>query len=156
MGVMKLQNGITGFWTPGQDIPPPEIDLTRLQRLVSTLNDSGEYVLVGLADEQQSQNYVRYQFINAEGNQRFDMLVNVHYPVYCGVAENSSWMNLTFLELSEHFRSYFEPEFQYLNPQYLSTSFSQSDLSELNRTEVEQIKYWKSKTFGDIVFNGYD
>ncbi|MCH2231259.1 MAG: hypothetical protein MK105_13025 [Crocinitomicaceae bacterium] len=47
-------------------------------------------------------------------------------------------------------------EVQLLTRQILELRLDRSELSELGKSELEQIKYWKCNTVGDVVFNGFD
>ena len=38
----------------------------------------------------------------------------------------------------------------------LSRTITKSDLSLLDRAEIEQVKYWKPATIGELAFNWWD
>lgn len=154
---MRLRKGITGFWgSGGKEGPIAEIDLKETHSTFLSLNGSDGFVLKGVDDDQYSQNYVRYKLIQPMKDYKFDVLVNTHYPVYCGVTEDSSWMNLKFIEFDLALRKIFEPKLEFLSPQYLNSEVNENDLVSLSSAERSEIEFWKSKTFGEIIFNGYD
>ncbi|QHC85273.1 hypothetical protein AS589_11025 [Empedobacter brevis] len=43
-----------------------------------------------------------------------------------------------------------------LNPKELNKRMDAPDLELLGETELKQIKYWKSKVLGEIIFNCFD
>ena len=153
---MILQKGITGFWQNGQEQVAPEIDMGRLKSLVLSLNQTGRFKVSEVQTDLTAQNYIRYHILSLVKGEKFDLLFNAHYPYYCGVTEDSKWMNLRFIEVETTLRSQLEPPLQFLGPELLDSEVSKRDLGLLTQVELDQIAYWKSSTFGEIIFNGYD
>jgi hypothetical protein len=106
-----------------------------------------------------SSNFWRMPIVNKQDNSEFDMLINSTHWNLAIVTKESTWMNLEYLtfpwELYEQIRSVRGPELP-MNPQTLERSFGKEELNELSKSELDQLKYWKSRTIGDVIFNGFD
>ena len=50
----------------------------------------------------------------------------------------------------------FQTEIQILDLDILNQEPTKIEKKNLGKTEIEQIDYWDSKTYGEIIFNGYD
>ncbi|MER6473230.1 hypothetical protein [Streptomyces collinus] len=51
----------------------------------------------------------------------------------------------------------FEPGgFRLLNVEELSTPLTAADTSELAEAELEQVRYWRPSTIGELMFNWWD
>jgi hypothetical protein len=106
-----------------------------------------------------SANFWKVPFISKEDNSEFYMLINSTKWNLALVTKESTWMNHNYLvfphELYLQIRSIRGPELP-MNPQILERAFDKKELHELGKNEIEQIKYWKSQTIGDVIFNGFD
>ena len=47
-------------------------------------------------------------------------------------------------------------EWEYLSPRFLNQRVSGELTAELGKGELEQMKYWKPETIGDVIFNNWD
>jgi hypothetical protein len=66
-------------------------------------------------------------------------------------------MRVVFVPLPEEIQQHFEQAgFTYLAPEVLALTYGKADIAELSGRELQQIRYWKSYTLGEIIFNGYD
>jgi hypothetical protein len=154
---MKLKKGITGFYHRTEEETIQKLDRKSLKECAYTCDYSTNYRLKKLLNPDQTSNYYRISYKHAKKDVKIDVVVNSHYPYFAGIKPESSWMNLNFISLPEEIRQKFEEEgFIYLAPQVLSAHFDKNDLDELSESELQQIAYWKSRTFGEVIFNGYD
>nr|WP_294937880.1 hypothetical protein [uncultured Flavobacterium sp.] len=146
---MKLKIGITGIDSQ------THVEENLINEFAKNINSTFVYTVFKLDNSKIDSNYYRLKIINGITNQKFDILINSHYEYYCGINEESTWMKIEFIELPENLISSVV-DFEYLNPIQLSLEIQNQDLSQLTKFELKQIKYWNSKTFGEIIFNGYD
>jgi hypothetical protein len=85
--------------------------------------------------------------------------LNIYYWIISSVTIESSWMNLEFINFDNQLKSQilnFKPEIEILNVDILNLTASEIEIENLGKKEIEQIKYWNSKTYGEIIFNGFD
>ena len=75
------------------------------------------------------------------------------------ITKDSSWMNHEYIdfpiELVQQINSGRE-DTRLLTKEILEGRLDRSELTQLSKAELEQIKYWKCNTVGEIVFNGFD
>lgn len=106
-----------------------------------------------------SSNFWRISFVNNGVDSDFDMLINSTHWNLALVTKESAWMNHEYLNFPEglylQIRTIRGPELP-MNKLILERTFNKEELSELSKSEIEQLKYWKSRTIGDIIFNSYD
>lgn len=147
---MKLSKGITGFW--GVDTaPPPYLDEKAFRQMCySIVRENG-----GTVTELDTDTYPR-NFYSAKLSRYDDavfILQNVHYPYAAFAGQDDSggfvltsqpeWLRLPtgtvrFLSLAE------------LNQDWHNLC------GELSPEELEQIRYWRPQTVGEIIFNIWD
>jgi hypothetical protein len=148
-----IKKGITGFGHNG--LHNLEFKILQLKRAV--LGD-GKYKLLEIVEQHGSSNYLeicleyRYKY----RNEKIKILINGQYGYSCCVEYKSKWMNLIFIDLKEDLIKKIHPIFSYLSPEYLNKRIDANDLDLLSDDERKQIKYWNSRTNGEIIFNGYD
>ncbi|MDO1446865.1 hypothetical protein Q0590_11410 [Rhodocytophaga aerolata] len=153
---MKLKKGITGFYNHAHDTIP-KLDRKSLKDCAYNCTYSTDYRLEKILNPDQTSNYYRMSYKHCRSNEKIDVVVNSHYPYFAGINPESSWMNLEFVSLPKEISQAFEEAgFIYLTPQVLTAQFDKKDLEELSQNELQQIVYWKSKTFGEVIYNGYD
>ena len=104
----------------------------------------------------ESINFYRVEILDKMRNLKFAILFNAQYRYYCGVTIESSWMKLSFIDLDLKIRNHFDREFEFLSPVQLNQVANSEDLKDLSKTEIDQIKSWNSRSFGEIIFNGFD
>lgn len=153
---MQLKKGITGFWHINETSPAPYVDLGLVKLQVYAIEYTGEYKIAEIKDQEIANNYYRIVVYDKQSHPVFDILVNACYPYYCGITAESQWMQLEFIDLPFEIRQALDPHFVYLLPADLLKKVTPEDLGELSDAELGEIKYWKSNTFGAIIFNGYD
>jgi hypothetical protein len=150
-----LKKGITGFDKPKEI---NEHSITEIENLIK--NIKYPFVKIGeIKTPNESSNYFRISLINQIENLKFDILINIYYWVISSVKFESNWMNLEFLEFDNQLKNQilnFQTEIQILDVNILNQEVSKIEKENLGKTENEQIEYWDSKTYGEIIFNGYD
>ena len=153
---MKLKKGITGFGSAKELLIKPFVDIALFKSSLYPIEYTGQFKIMDFKDTEINTNYSRVAIKDKLSNNDFDILVNNYYPYYCGVTSHSAWMNFTFIDLPNEIRNCLDENFEYLTTTDLNLRVDDENLSELSEPELKQIKYWKSKTFGEIIFNGYD
>ncbi len=149
---IELPKGITGLSKP--NIESPLILPKTLDNLLLKFKEKN-YLKTIVIPPSASRNYYTLKIIHRHKLKKYIILINSIYSYYCRV-EKDEWMNLHFKELNEKITSIFGSSFQYLPPKTLNSKFDTKDLINLSKEELNAIKYWKSKTIGQIIFNGYD
>ncbi len=151
---MILPKGITGFAKPSKD---EKSLLTKeiLSQLIKNIKHNSFIEFIRFQEIEASTNY--YKLTLSQYNKEIKILINGIFPLYCGV-KNYNWQELEFIHLSDKIISLFPEPFNYLKPCILEKNIFQKEeyLANLDKYELKQIKYWKSKTFGEVIFNGYD
>lgn len=150
-----LKKGITGFDKPKEI---NEHTAAEIKNLITHIQYP--FVVSGeMKPPNESSNYFRLSLINQMKNNKFDVLLNMYYWVMASVKTESGWMHLDFLEFDNQLKEQllnFKPEIEILNLATLNEKPPEIEKEKLGKTEMEQIEYWKSKTYGEILFNGYD
>jgi len=149
---MKLEKGIIGIWGKKEQPVKSSSDVLQFKTSIYPIEYTGAYKILGFKDDEIIKNYSRLSIIDKSNNNNFDVLINSVYPYFCGVMVDS----FNFIDLPIEIRNYADSKFTYLTPEELNSKFEKNDLSELNEAELKAIKYWKPKTFGEIIFNTYD
>jgi hypothetical protein len=150
-----LKKGITGFDKPKEI---NEHSIAEIENLIKNIKypfvKSGE-----IKKPNESSNYFRISLINQIENNRFDILINIYYWIISSVKTENSWMNLEFLEVDNQLITQilnFRSEILILNVDVLNQKASKIEMENLGKIEIENIEYWDSETYGEIIFNGYD
>ncbi len=151
---MILKKNVTGFFD--QSDTPTKVDLEEIKSIVYALEFTKIYKIKEFKEPEQNRNYFKITLLNLTTNDNVCILINGQYPYYCGVICGRNWMNNTFIELPSTLRNCLDTKFDFFTPADLNAVVNTIDLKELSNAELKQIQYWKSKTFGEIIFNGYD
>ena len=151
--MILLKKGITGF--NNQSTITNEMVSSFLKKIqFPFVPDSSK-----ISAPNQSANFWRIPIKNLTSKNEFDLLINSSFWYLCLVTKESSWMDMQYLnfpkELTQQIENQKETEIL-LEKFDLESVFSDSELNQLDKTEIKQVKYWKSKTIGEIIFNGYD
>jgi len=153
---MILRKGITGFY-----------DTKDFGNIRSTKNDEIKtilkkilhpYIPSNVIEPQSDNNYFSVNIQNKTNGLNFKLLINEIYCMIAGVTSESKWMKLEFIDLPNDFieQINFDNGFMILNKKLLETEVPKEEIKILDKAEMDQINYWKSKTYGEIIFNGYD
>ena len=152
-----LKRGITGFDKP---IEIKEHSEQEIKEFLKCISIPYNYIKTyKIESPHESSNYFRISMINQIKNDRFDILLNTYYWVISSVKIESNWMNLEFLEFDNLLKNQImnvKPNIEILNVDILNQNASEIEKENLGKTEINQIEYWNSKTYGEIIFNGYD
>lgn len=154
---MNLPKGITGF-TRYTDPPLPSTDeqvfRTVCHAVALALNGDVDYVEPVAKHREKNFSIVTI----ATHDQHVSVLLHAHYPYLAFASPLSRDQNaISFVDWpagSNEFRR--RSDYTILTTQELATPFSQTDTSSLADAEREQIKYWRPKTVGEIIFNFWD
>ncbi|WP_312555049.1 hypothetical protein [Empedobacter brevis] len=149
---MKLQKGVTGFdATPSYTID----DLKEILNGIKSPYSKTEAVL----KPNDSSNFYQIKIKQDKTKQEFFLLVNSTYLIFACVEKNRCF-DLNFIEfpidLITQLKAQVNSSLILLNPKELNKRMDAPDLELLGETELKQIKYWKSKVLGEIVFNCFD
>ncbi|MES2555281.1 MAG: hypothetical protein V4604_03970 [Bacteroidota bacterium] len=152
---MKLKKGIVGGWNVKEELVKSSSNVSQFKNSLYPIEYSGtrSYKVIGFKDDIGVQNYYRLSILDKSENSTLDILINSMYPYYCGVVADSY---NEFIHLPAEIISFADSTFSYLSPLELNSRFHESDLTELNESELKEIKYWGAKTFGEIIFNDWD
>ncbi len=107
----------------------------------------------------QSSNFWVVPIVNLLDFCEFNLIINSSYWYLALITRESSWMNHEYIDFPLELTRQLElgrKEVQLLTKQILELRLDRSELSELGKSELEQIKYWKCNTVGDVIFNGFD
>ncbi len=146
----NLLHNCSGFDTTQNHFP------TTIKKLIKIF-ESKDFKFIKLFDEKElsTANYKVIEFIN--NNKTFHIAFNNHKP-YCAFIKNFSVTNLV-----AEFRYFpLEPAYALQNfaycfsPNRLEMPLEGAWISKLSETELKQIKYWKAKTWGELLFNKWD
>jgi hypothetical protein len=146
---MILKQGITGFGN---------VDILTLGEVKDFLkNIKYPYMCSDVVEPEISTNYYRVNIYNKINGMNFDLLVNAVYYIIAGVTTESTWHELHFIDLPNDFIEQIRyNKIMILNNETLGSKVPNNEIEILAKEEKRQIKYWKSKTYGEIIFNGYD
>ena len=147
---MTLPRGITGFWSVNT-APPPLLDEKAFCQMCYTIAHGNGGTVAEVDTDTSPRNFYSAQ-IRKHDDSIF-ILQNIHYPYAAFAGQDDSggfvlthppeWLQLpegqvNFLSLAE------------LNQDWHGLC------QELGPEELEQIRYWKPKTVGEIIFNTWD
>jgi hypothetical protein len=146
---MVLRKGITGFCN---SLPLKNSEINNILTYIEY-----PYIYSNIIEPQINNNYYVVNIQNKINGLKFKLLINGIYYVIAGVAMESKWMELEFINLPADFIGWFRnTEIMILNKEILETEAPEEEIKTLEKNEINQINYWKSKTYGEIIFNGYD
>lgn len=152
---MELPYGVSGFYNSDEK-KAPEIDVSKYEELCYGLARDLGGELLEFSDSLYPANFYKADFKLPELN--ICLVMNKHYPIIA-FATAVEDMKIGFIDYAKGTKAVPE-EFTVLPAEFLETSMPES-LAEfrgngLNKGEIEQIKYWKPETVGQIVFNFWD
>lgn len=147
---MILPKGITGFW--GTDTAPlPHLDEKAFFQMCHSIAMKNG----GTVTELDTDTYPR-NFYSAKLSRYDDavfILQNIHYP-YAAFAQRDGFGGFVLTNQPEWFR------LPTGSVHFLSLAELNQDwhnlFRELSLEELEQIRYWRAQTIGEIIFNSWD
>jgi len=144
-----LRKGITGF---GNVLCVNNDDINNI-----LINIKYPYIYSDIIEPQNDNNYFSVNIQNKINGLKFKLLCNGIYLVLAGVTMESKWMELKFINLPDDFIEQINNDVIMILPkELLETKVPDGEIKILDKNEIAQINYWKSKTYGEIIFNGYD
>lgn len=150
-----LKKGITGFIKKENIKEHNQLEIHNLIKGISF-----PYLLFGeIKEPNQSANYFRFTILHQTRKEKFDLIVNSCFWIMAGIKTESEWMNLEFIDIDSNLAEQLtkqNQEIQLLDKKILDSTVTEQEINNLDKSEIDQINYWKSKTFGEIIFNGYD
>jgi hypothetical protein len=153
-----LLPGITGFYRPPRDTPPPTVDVQALKRACyHVARQTGGTVM-----QQESStaagtcNYhaatIRYPTHSVA------VLCNAHYPLIAFTDQlDARFGRIHFIAAPPLAHSFvIEANFIPLDIDYLCAYPEPALLTELYAVEREQLRPWRPEQVGDVIFNHWD
>ncbi len=158
--ILKLPNGVTGFYNAKHN-KPPTIDGKQFKQQCFSIIKRNNGKVLEFIEPQFATN-----FLNVEVkvfNKHLHILLNEHYP-FLAFASFVDFENIIFIdepELSKQFSPFYKVlGMEELNEQlYIKEGTGKiifKNDNELNSAELEQIAYWKPKSTGEVIFNFWD
>lgn len=156
---MILSNGISGF-NAKEEASLLKVDRKEFKSIcycISTTLSNGK--LVEIREHSSAANF--YQASFSIQDTVTHVLLNAHYPIIA-IASHVAPFSIAFIDspqLSKEFSKYYtvicsnelnEPL------RYSGGGFLLDNDNELDISEIEQVRYWKPKTVGEIAFNFWD
>lgn len=153
---MKLQRGITSFFDWDERGLIPEIAFDDFKRAIFSAFNRDGWRVGSLLPRSGTPNFHTAEIVST--NESTLVVCNGTYPIYA-FADTSGLDNclLTFRDypnLAERLKAF--PNLMVASVSDLSRLITDADIANLDKCEAEQIKYWKPKTIGEIVFNWFD
>lgn len=148
---MKLQRGITGFTNHSIH------EFSRIKQLLGCIRFP--YQLQGLLKAPTATaNYFRQTVEDVQHRTAFDLVINDTHLWMAGVATTCECAPLEFIDIPLPLleQLYWCSDLRPLKLNELLQAYSPDALAELERSELDQIAYWKPQRLGDIIFNWYD
>ena len=155
---MILLKGITGFTSIQEYFDIPKISNESIKEATEkfVINNT-EYVIVNLIEPTQNSNYYLLNLKNIINNYIVKLIFNSHYKYFSCVEKEVSWCERIFSDLPQSIINNYESfGFSYLSKQILEKKVSANEMKLLANCEKEQIEYWESEIFGEIIYNNYD
>lgn len=152
---MKLPKGITGFRSNEQH-ETLELYESKLRNIIGLIKAFRQHEILYVNDLTPSSNYYRIELKERKSNNLYDLLINPVQLFSCCIQNESTWMNLKFISFPNTLKQILEEQINIIDLEDLNKQVHPEDLLELDKSEVEQIIYWRSQKIGEIIFNGYD
>ena len=145
-----LPRGITGFWSADTE-PPPLLDEKAFRRMCHTLARESGGTVAEVDTDTSARNF--YSAELSRYGQSVFLLQNIHYP-YAAFARKAPSGGFAWTSRPEWLRLP-EGPVRFLVPDELAQDW-RGLCGELSTEELEQIRYWKPLTVGEIIFNTWD
>ena len=147
---MILPRGITGFWGVNE-APPPFLDEKAFCQMCHALARKNGGAVTETGTDTAARNFY-FAKLSRHDHSVF-ILQNIHYPcIAFARRDNFDRFILTsrpeWLQLSEG-------SGRFLSPDELNQDW-RGLCEELSSEELGQIRYWKPRTVGEIIFNTWD
>lgn len=152
---MKIPYGVSGFYN-SDERKPPEIDVAKYKELCYQLARALGAELQEFHESLYPANFYKAVFLLGEKN--ICLVMNKHYPLLA-FADIADAVRIEFIDyppgngvIPEGFKVLAVAELETPVPRNVDDLQS----AGLNQGEIQQIKYWKPDTLGQIIFNFWD
>jgi len=153
---MILKYGITSFFDSSKR-EVPFLDFKEFKKLTYLIAKRINSKVEKIEKNSGSHNY--YYALFSEKPHK-GLVCNAHYPLVAFVKSfHEPCFGKILISAEDSFISNIISDsyyFEYISSSILETEFKEEMAYELGDVELEQIKYWNSKTLGEIIFNYYD
>jgi len=154
---MILPCGVTGF-RRAHNVPLPSTNFASFKAACFEIARrlGGLVVLAESCEGRVTPNFHRTRV--SFGGRVVDVLCNAHYPLV-GFAEplEDGSLTLMYLDVSDLEGPFVETgSWRVLKLSELQARILPETLSQLSEMELAQVKSWKAKTIGEVVFNFWD
>lgn len=152
---MELPYGISGFYNSDEP-KPPEMNIVKYKELCHGLARTLEGELLEFSDTLYPANFYKAVFNLPALN--ICLVMNKHYPIIA-FARAVEAVKIEFIDYDAG-KNAVPDEFTVLPTSILEVpvtgNMEDLPVNQLNKGEIEQIKYWKPETVGQIIFNFWD
>jgi len=151
---MIMRKGITGFFRRN---PLSEFPLPKFQQIAFACAVRCGFTVAGLSERGVTPNF--HSALLVRWDEKLLMLGHSIYRIIAFAEPHEDFScELTFRDATDLRECLVEmyPEFTIASTTELSLGIQASDLQMLDRAEVEQVKYWKPRTVGELAFNWWD
>lgn len=139
----------------------PEVDSLQFKRLCHTLANYTNGKVLCFEEPQVAQNFYKAELDLS--NDKIFILLNSSYP-FIAFASSIEYFKIKFIDHSlQNVVNAFSDGFRILFANKLNERLQLDERTRtvtnencLNKTELDQIFYWKPETVGDVVFNYWD
>lgn len=131
-----------------------EINKSLVKRLVNTFKSNSGFREIKFLEQQANNNFYLASVSDKNGN--YKVGINTIYPFYCGVKSLDNCETIEFCDLPKHITQLIPNEFTELQTDFLNEPLKPNHITDLNKVELKQIKYWKTEKIGNVIFNKYD
>ena len=152
---MVLKCGITGFHSVDRFHELPRVDFKDFKQMLGSVMSSMGYKPIEFKHSDSTHNF--HIGVFEKNREQLFIICNPVYPVVALTLDPEKVFGLDFISVptvENAINQY--TEYVVLTKEYLETPFSKYDTGELNDAEISQIKYWKPKTLGEVIFNWWD
>ena len=154
---MILQRGITGFSDRGQHGTMPKFSLAEFKRIVFAAARPLKYGVSDIVESGVTPNF--HSALLTTPETAVSVIGHSTYPVFAVSEPLQTYLcELSFADceaLSREIEAMF-PSITFATADELNCKPTESNLVNLDKSELEQLTYWKPQTIGEVVFNWWD
>ncbi len=152
--LMIVRTGITSFYWRKK---LPEFPFDDFKRIVYACAARLDFLITDVRERDITPNF-HDAILNGNG-ERVHVLGHSNFPIFAFAEPREDYScELVFRDM-DSVSNLLEEMFPYVavaKLEELSRQITDYDLSQLDRAELEQVKYWKPATIGQLVFNWWD
>jgi len=148
-----LQRGITSFfdWSSG---PPPEVPAREFRGACHSVAQDLGLELVSFAPRNVTPNFHASLFRDRDAC--FTAICNATYPIVALVDSKAETPPLRYVDRADVTLGFQQLGFDVVSAHILAQPLTPEDLECLDQAEREQIKHWKPRHMGEVIFNWFD